>query len=970
MKQQYQKIYAFVIFFILTTGASQAEFFQNPNGPVIPFQGALYENGAPVNGPVDITFSITDPSWTETHQSVQVIQGLYSVTLGSGNAFPDELFTTGTPALKVIVGGTEIATVDLQAPYINEGIIAQNMPTRIVKDSPKIPGDTAVHFLFSGDDYRRGIQVDMSGAGLKYAIRSNVTSEAGDSGWKVGAITSASGEGEGRHSGLYGQAFGKGLNNNGVTGVAGGEGNGVTGYGDGSYNNGVLGIGHSNLWGNSGVTGFAQGTVGVDNVGVAGVATVGDVGNTTILNNGVIGRAEGLGINRGVYGSASNGVENWAGYFEGDVNVNGQLMVNGSPISGGSGPAPGEAVQVTNPGGDLRAELSYFDPNNAGSLVLYGANDSTKAILGSSNGGFSGGLWLYDSLRNLGAQLRVTSQGRGNLYTNNENHKNVGWFGGIGNDGFAQLVSYDDSEVFSGAALIGSFADGKLPEFYLEGSKQPDFGLVRLRTEEINGEEAGSLELNRSNGGGSFRVSIVNDPNNNDPTGFGAEMFLHGTNTPNFQIGGQPWENSDLGFFSMYGRTGDGGGWYHSNLNMSVNSDGSNDWSDFSMTKSNIATNSNDEMIHLSANDGNITAAGNIHNPRVDVLKDWGTNGHGAVIVKDANDTGMVNAVVAEDGSNYQGVVTVFNNQNAFLTEMGGDGYFSIHNQGVGDVFNVNNSGNLWVQGDISADGGISSMGIMSTDVLHANNYYIPNGTFSLNSGNAGNGDFANMELNSDPSNRINMGFADTNEDAGFISVTMADTELALLNAVTGGPGGAIFGALNLADDLGNSVSINGFGDISATGDISANTLTSSDGMVQTSDQRFKKNVKSIDNALAKTQQLNGYTYNWNKLAKKQKGITNEEEQVGVLAQELEEVFPQLVKTDEYGYKAVNYAALTAVLIEAVKELSAEVTNLKAENTELKAEFSKVASLEAKINLIEKLLTEKNKADELKTASK
>ena len=141
-----------------------------------------------------------------------------------------------------------------------------------------------------------------------------------------------------------------------------------------------------------------------------------------------------------------------------------------------------------------------------------------------------------------------------------------------------------------------------------------------------------------------------------------------------------------------------------------------------------------------------------------------------------------------------------------------------------------------------------------------------------------------------------------------------------------------------------------GDGHINATGDITGASIN------QTSDKRFKKEVKSIDGALAKVQQLNGYTYFWNRTAKKAKGIQDESQQIGVLAQEVEEIFPQMVKTDQDGYKSVNYSALSAVLIEAVKELNAEIEVLKAENVALKASAEKASALEDRLAKIEALL--------------
>ena len=57
--------------------------------------------------------------------------------------------------------------------------------------------------------------------------------------------------------------------------------------------------------------------------------------------------------------------------------------------------------------------------------------------------------------------------------------------------------------------------------------------------------------------------------------------------------------------------------------------------------------------------------------------------------------------------------------------------------------------------------------------------------------------------------------------------------------------------------------------------------------------------------------------------------------QVGVLAQELEQVLPELVNTGSDGYKAVNYAQLTPVLIEAIKEQQQQIEALKVQNAAL-----------------------------------
>ena len=66
-------------------------------------------------------------------------------------------------------------------------------------------------------------------------------------------------------------------------------------------------------------------------------------------------------------------------------------------------------------------------------------------------------------------------------------------------------------------------------------------------------------------------------------------------------------------------------------------------------------------------------------------------------------------------------------------------------------------------------------------------------------------------------------------------------------------------------------------------------------------------------------------------------GGTAHAEQVGVLAQEVEKVYPELVSTGPDGFKSVNYAQLTPVLIEAMKEQQQQIEALKAQNQALQA---------------------------------
>jgi hypothetical protein len=90
------------------------------------------------------------------------------------------------------------------------------------------------------------------------------------------------------------------------------------------------------------------------------------------------------------------------------------------------------------------------------------------------------------------------------------------------------------------------------------------------------------------------------------------------------------------------------------------------------------------------------------------------------------------------------------------------------------------------------------------------------------------------------------------------------------------------------------------------------------------SDYRLKDNVKEIDNALEKVSQIRGVEFDWN-----DNQTVYEGHDIGVIAQEVEAVAPEIVVTRDDGYKAVNYQKLTALLIEAVKELKEEIKELK-----------------------------------------
>jgi hypothetical protein len=114
--------------------------------------------------------------------------------------------------------------------------------------------------------------------------------------------------------------------------------------------------------------------------------------------------------------------------------------------------------------------------------------------------------------------------------------------------------------------------------------------------------------------------------------------------------------------------------------------------------------------------------------------------------------------------------------------------------------------------------------------------------------------------------------------------------------------------SLGTTTDAGYRLYVSGA--IYATSNITAN-----------SDLTLKKNLILVDNPIDKLKQLNGYLYQWKE---------NDEYQYGVIAQEVEKILPYAVSTGRDGIKGVSYNQIIPVLIEAVKELNAELKLLKA----------------------------------------
>ena len=96
--------------------------------------------------------------------------------------------------------------------------------------------------------------------------------------------------------------------------------------------------------------------------------------------------------------------------------------------------------------------------------------------------------------------------------------------------------------------------------------------------------------------------------------------------------------------------------------------------------------------------------------------------------------------------------------------------------------------------------------------------------------------------------------------------------------------------------------------------------ITVTGTVTETSDIALKENIQPLNNVLDKVKQLTGYQYNF---------VNSEKTSMGVIAQDVEKVFPELVHGEE-GEKSLQYSGLVGALIESVKELSTKVADLES----------------------------------------
>jgi hypothetical protein len=103
------------------------------------------------------------------------------------------------------------------------------------------------------------------------------------------------------------------------------------------------------------------------------------------------------------------------------------------------------------------------------------------------------------------------------------------------------------------------------------------------------------------------------------------------------------------------------------------------------------------------------------------------------------------------------------------------------------------------------------------------------------------------------------------------------------------------------------------------------------------SDIRWKKNLTEIEPVISNIMNINCYKFNWRTDEFPEMKFDNDT-QIGLVAQEVEKLFPELVRTDENGFKAIAYDKLSVLLLQGMKEQQMEIESEKSENQKIRSE--------------------------------
>ena len=266
-----------------------------------------------------------------------------------------------------------------------------------------------------------------------------------------------------------------------------------------------------------------------------------------------------------------------------------------------------------------------------------------------------------------------------------------------------------------------------------------------------------------------------------------------------------------------------------------------------------------------------------------------------------------------------------------------GHGFRSINNAGWG--YAASQNGNDGFFSSSNGGDGFHSSG------RHFHGFYSGNDSVGIRVAGSYNeaAIFENRSTSTFPAVEISHGDdADLDLKAVGVGRIAADNEMIFyLNHGAGAVGAK---SLQVRDGTGNSNAMILF----ESGYAEFGGVVCASGFSACSDIRYKKDIIPLTHSLENISQIRGTSYHWDH--DKFPGKFNDRPQIGFIAQELEEIYPEMVHTNEEGYKSIDYSRMTVVLVEAVKELKKENDHLRIAQDKMKNELKRLAALEDKID--------------------
>jgi len=209
-----------------------------------------------------------------------------------------------------------------------------------------------------------------------------------------------------------------------------------------------------------------------------------------------------------------------------------------------------------------------------------------------------------------------------------------------------------------------------------------------------------------------------------------------------------------------------------------------------------------------------------------------------------------------------------------------------------------------WVGGDITLSTGYGDKGAGDIYLIPGESGGVADsaGKVVIKGGRSLGPDGGNVEISG--------GFASDDNNGGDVIISGGDSDNSW--GLAGGDVKLIPGTGNTSDGL---VIVTGSG-------------TYSGSWTQTSDVRMKENLCEIENAIDLISNLEGKYYNWRIEEFKEKNF-DEGKQIGLIAQEVEKIIPEIVRSDSEDFKSIDYSKISVYLIEAVKEQQEIINELK-----------------------------------------